>query len=232
MAEFDPYASSYDATINRALIGTGAKASYFQHYRAQYLCSRLTLREGSRILDYGCGTGNLSARLLAARPDLVIDGFDPSVKSISAVPNLLRDRGVFTNNPRELDGAYDYTIMAMVMHHIVPAERGDVLATIRELMTPAGQLAIFEHNPANPLTRRIVDRCSFDKDAVLVRPAEARDLVKNGGLSPIRQDYLGFFPPLLGRLDRFLARCPLGVQYVLVALRDDRVLYPSLVSGD
>ena len=216
---FDPYASSYDATVDQALAGTGVKASYFSGYRARYLCKRLGLKETSKILDFGCGTGNLSAQLRLVLPGLHIDGFDPSAESINVISSSLRDRGVFSSDLTDLGSAYDLIVMAMVMHHIESPERVGVLQQIREMLADNGRLAIFEHNPANPLTRRIVDRCPFDDDAVLLGPREATSLVEEAGLRFVRRDYLGFFPPFLGGLDRFLAACPLGVQYVVVSAR-------------
>jgi SAM-dependent methyltransferase len=219
---FDPYATSYIATVDQALAGTGVKASYFSRYRARYLCSSLELAGTSKILDYGCGTGNLSAQLLTALPELRIDGYDPSSQSIGAVPQSLQDQGIFSSDLKDLGGGYDVIVMAMVMHHVVPAQRVGVLQKIRGMMASNGRLVIFEHNPVNPLTRRIVDRCPFDADAVLLGPAEAADLVQAAGLQHVRRDYLGFFPPILGRLDRFLRACPWGVQYVLVSARAPR----------
>ena len=33
-----------------------------------------------------------------------------------------------------------------------------------------GQLIIFEHNPLNPITRKIVKECEYDEDAILLTP--------------------------------------------------------------
>jgi SAM-dependent methyltransferase len=218
-AEFDPYASSYDETIDQALSGTGVSASYFPRYRVGYIRSHLSLPDRSRVLDYGCGTGNLSAELHAAMPGLCIDGFDPSDESIKKIPEALHKRGVFSSSVSAIGSQYDCIILSMVLHHILPAERPKTLNGLRGLLADGGYFVIFEHNPINPITRRIVDRCPFDADAVLVKRAEASALLEETGFQLLQRDYLTFFPPLLGRLDRFLSWCPLGAQYAVVSAR-------------
>ena len=54
------------------------------------------------------------------------------------------------------------------------------------VLRPGGIAAIFEHNPLNPLTRRVVSNCVFDEDAVLLRRRRARGLLRQAGLVPVR----------------------------------------------
>ena len=218
-AAFDPYAKTYDETVDKALAGTGTRAAYFPRYRARYLFSRLRFASGARVLDYGCGTGNLSAELQAMGPRVQIDGYDPSEESIARVPEDLRNRGIFTCEMSALAGEYDYILLSMVLHHITPKERNGTLVALRERLAGDGHIIIFEHNPANPLTRRIVDKCPFDEDAVLVRSVEAGALLDAAGFRRLRLDFMGFFPPPLGGLDRFFTWCPWGAQYAVTAAK-------------
>ena len=110
--------------------------------------------------------------------------------------------------------------VANVFHHVPPAERVKVMRQVAGLLAPGGRLFFFEHNPFNPLTRWVVSRCEFDEDAILLRPAESRSLVRDAGLECARLGYLLFFPPKLGalvRLERALAWLPAGAQYCLEA---------------
>ena len=65
------------------------------------------------------------------------------------------------------------------------------------LLAPKGRLLVFEHNPA---TRWVVSRCPFDTGAVLLRPAEMADLMRQAGLRGIGQNYIVFFPAALSFL--------------------------------
>ena len=81
---------------------------------------------------------------------------------------------------------------------------------------------VFEHNPYNPVTRRAVQQCPFDDDAILLSPREVRRLLAGAALSGVQQDYVLFFPRPLARLrplEPWLKRCPLGAQTLTLGVR-------------
>jgi hypothetical protein len=81
-------------------------------------------------------------------------------------------------------------------------------------------LVIFEHNPANPVTRWVVERCPFDHDAILLPPSETCDYARAAGLRVLRRDYIVFMPrPLawLRPMEPWLAWLPAGAQYAMSA---------------
>jgi hypothetical protein len=91
---------------------------------------------------------------------------------------------------------------------------------LHRVTRPGGLIAIFEHNPLNPLTRHAVNSCDLDAGVVLVRGGTAVTLLREAGATDVvRSDYL--FTPLGGTLgrsaDRALAWLPLGGQYVVSA---------------
>ena len=85
-------------------------------------------------------------------------------------------------------------------------------------------MAVFEHNPLNPLTRLVVARCEFDEGVQLLPTREVRDLLAEAGLQPIERRYILFFPwraSFLQRLEARLAALPLGAQHLTAARRSD-----------
>lgn len=216
-AAFDTFAGCYEATVDKSLSGTGMQASYFSKYRARYVRAHVHLSASARVLDYGCGTGNLAGELISADPNLHVDGYDPAAKCIDMVPEGVRSRGVFSCDMAEMAPQYDCIVLSMVLHHIGSADRAETLRGVGGLLAPEGQLLIFEHNPRNPLTRRVVGRCPFDRDAELVAPAELDSLLGASGLRRRRLDYLVFLPPPLGRYDHLLSWCRFGAQYAAIA---------------
>jgi len=79
---------------------------------------------------------------------------------------------------------------------------------------------VFEHNPYNPLTVRIVNRCPFDEHARLVRGGVMKQRVMAAGFSAATIRYRVFFPHalrVLRPLERALAWLPLGGQYYVLA---------------
>jgi len=81
-------------------------------------------------------------------------------------------------------------------------------------------VAIFEHNPLNPLTVHAVNTCPFDENAKLIFARDlARRLRDAGWATPLIQ-YNLFFPrrlALLRPFERRLGWLPIGAQYAAIA---------------
>jgi hypothetical protein len=90
------------------------------------------------------------------------------------------------------------------------------------VLSKDGYFFIFEHNPFNPLTLKIVNDCPFDKDACLVSAvASSRLLRKAGFVSKFR--FIIFFPNFIRNkelLEKFLWWLPLGGQYYTVSKKE------------
>lgn len=129
-------------------------------------------------------------------------------------------------------GSFDLVFAVCVLHHVAPgAERDALVGEMARLARPGGLVAIWEHNPWNPLTRRVVARCPFDRDAVLLSPGEARRLLRRAGLTRVESRY-GLFFPWRGRgwrrAERLLAQVPLGAQFVAMGIKPRATLLASL----
>jgi len=217
--QFDQFAGNYKRVLDASVAASGEDSAYFAEYKAVYLARVLGAGFAGKILDFGCGVGLLSGFLRKHLPAARLDGFDVSRESIARMDPELVGPGVFTSEPGPLGEDYDLIVMANVMHHVLPQQR---MVTIRELtnrLAAHGKLAIIEHNPSNPLTRRTVDRCPFDKDAVLLPLAETQSLLESARLNPVRRDYIVFMPhmfSLLRPLEPWLSWLPLGAQYAVL----------------
>jgi 2-polyprenyl-3-methyl-5-hydroxy-6-metoxy-1,4-benzoquinol methylase len=222
VAEFDQFASNYKAVLDRSVALAGESSEYFTAYKAAYIERLLGTSARTKILDFGCGVGALSAELARHRPGDEIHGYDVSTESLDQVEAALRDRGTFTAKLDELHRDYDLIVVANVMHHIPVAVRQATINDLAARLAANGRLLVIEHNPLNPLTRWVVAHCDFDDDAVLLWPRETRKYLLQAGLVAPNRDYLVFFPKALSalrRLETFLAWCPAGAQYALAARR-------------
>jgi SAM-dependent methyltransferase len=218
---FDRFARDYERHLDRSISVSGEGSEYFTEYKARYLAALLPPGFGGKILDFGCGAGLLARFLRQAIPKAVIYGYDESAEMTREARRRL-DSGVFTTDRGELGSDYDLIVAANVLHHVDRDGRAAVVAEMRERLGPAGRLAIFEHNPVNPLTRWAVSRCPFDQGVQLLPPAETRRYLTGAGLGSIRVEYIVFFPRALGWCRRWEPRlwwCPLGAQYVALAWR-------------
>ena len=217
---FDRFASDYRQMLDQSLAVSGQDSSYFAEYKARYLRRLLSPELSGKALDFGCGIGLLSGFLKRHLPAIQLDGFDVSQDSIRKVESGLTVQGTFTCDWSQLARDYQLIVISNVMHHIPPQQRRDVIHELADRLKPGGLLAIFEHNPANPVTRWVVDHCPFDDDATLLPPAETREYVNDAQLSMKRCDYIVFLPHFLAWLrfvEPWLFWLPMGAQYVIVA---------------
>ena len=81
-------------------------------------------------------------------------------------------------------------------------------------------MAIFEHNPLNPVSRYIVATCPFDENAVLIPGPRFAERQRRAGFREVDVAYTGFFPGALRGLrpiEPLLRWLPLGAQYYTFA---------------
>lgn len=214
---FDRFAPRYDSILRRSLSLSGEGPAYFADYKLRCLERWLGRGYGEPVLDFGCGVGTLTARLAAAFPQ--VHGYDSSGESI----RLARQRVPCTFHAEESsipDSHFGLVVLANVLHHVAPADRQDLLRRLaRKLRQGSGRLAVFEHNPLNPLTRRVVSRCELDANARLLWPWQLTRLLRRSGFASIRCRAIVFFPKALAplrRLEPGLFWLPLGAQLMAV----------------
>jgi SAM-dependent methyltransferase len=217
--KFDGYAHSYEAMHTASVVASGEGPAYF----AEYKVARM-LREGlgpeARVLDYGCGVGNVLVPLSDAFRE--VHGFDPSGESLQVAAQRAPHAVLHQDIGGAPDGYFDAVVLSGVLHHVVPGERANTIELATSKLAPRGKLFIFEHNPFNPLTRRVVATCPFDDDAILLWPWQARAALRRPLLSEVRLDYIVFFPRALAFLRNFeplLHWLPLGAQVMVVGTR-------------
>jgi ubiquinone/menaquinone biosynthesis C-methylase UbiE len=221
---FDHYSRTYDAAVNSALAFSGLTVDFFTRVKTEYLLDVMRgapqTGDGLALLDVGCGIGNNHA-LLAGKVGRLV-GIDVSPQCIAvarerqpALEYALYD-GIHVPYP---NAAFDGAFAINVLHHVAPAQRLALMAEIRRVLKPTGVVAVFEHNPLNPLTMRVVNRCEFDKDAVLLRRQESEALLREAGFAAVATRFILTIPaagPALRRVDRVFARLPFGAQYYTV----------------
>lgn len=227
--EFDAHADSYRHTLDRALAIGGGDSVY---YAERKFAALKAFQRGyshaapASILDFGCGTGTNLPFLRALFPDAELYGVDVSHRSL----DVAGERQVCRCQLTAYDGVtlpfnasiFDMVVVSNVLHHIEPSCRASTLEEIARCLRPGGLLAIFEHNPFNPLTRKVVRDCPFDAGVTLVRPREIKSVLGAQGYEVATFWNIIFFPAALKKLNAVehqLRWIPLGAQYALFAKR-------------
>jgi ubiquinone/menaquinone biosynthesis C-methylase UbiE len=226
-AEFDHFASSYDQLLDDPLrIGFASGPLHF--CRRKWLVLDRMLRsigrrpESMAWLDVGCGRGEFLE--LAGSHFATAAGCDPSGGMLSL------GRAFVAHNqphPTELpfpSRSFDLVTAVCVYHHVPVNSRSALTTEIRRVLSPGGLFCIIEHNPYNPVTRVIVNRCPVDAEAKLLSLNTAAGLVSASGLRPIASEYFLYLPERcfqkLSRVESLLRRVMLGGQYALLCHSD------------
>lgn len=128
--------------LNR-LLGVGAV-----HRR---LLDQAGLRPGQRVLEIGCGTGNLLLAAKRAQPAAVLVGLDPDLAALARASRKARRRGLTVQLDRghadELpyaDGSVDVVLSAFMLHHVPAGERERAVREVRRVLRPGGALHLVD----------------------------------------------------------------------------------------
>lgn len=229
-AEFDRFADEYDAMHRENIRASGESPEFFARYKVEDMVSvwnqRNPIQSVSQILDFGGGIGASSAHLSELFPEADIKLADVSSRSLEIaaareVPRL--ETVLFDGSTLPMDDSvFDTAIAACVFHHIPEQQHVELMSEIHRVMRPGGIFFIFEHNPWNPLTRRAVDTCPFDENAVLITGPEVCRRMRAAGFRHVDLAWRIFIPGIFRALrpaERFLEWLPLGAQYRAAGIR-------------
>jgi SAM-dependent methyltransferase len=222
--DFDHFAGDYEAELAAATAFAGADPIVYTKAKADLLLETVRAHFGTAqvtALDVGCGPGHIHSMLA---PHLrALHGCDPATALLEearqANPGVVYAALEGGTLPYD-DDAFDLAFTICVLHHVPPAERPAFVGQLARVVRPGGLVAVIEHNRLNPGTRRVVDTCSFDEDAVLLAGRETRRRLRSAGLHSIRTRYFLLAPwrnPVVRAVERVTGRLPLGAQYLTTA---------------
>ena len=227
-SEFDEFAENYDAALNQGLKFTGESRTFFAEGRMRWLARRLAQMDfrPRAALDFGCGTGGSLPFFFKHLGVSRVVATDLSAASLGEArrehPGLAVEFQPLNQfiPPGDLDLAF----CNGVFHHIPLAERPKAAVQMYDALRPGGLLAFWENNPWNPVTRFMMKRVPFDRDAILVWPRRARGLLRRSGFEVARTDFMFIFPAMLGSLrvlEPWLVGFPFGGQYLVLARKPE-----------
>ena len=109
------------------------------------------IRAGHRVLEIGCGTGNLALMVKRLHPGAEVVGLDPDPKALArarrkAESESLRmglDRGFAQDLPYP-DASFDRVLSAFMFHHLDPEAKQATLREVRRVLEPGGTLHLLD----------------------------------------------------------------------------------------
>jgi len=115
----------------------------------QEMITAAGLRAGHRVLDVGCGTGNLLRATGKRHRDVELFGVDPDLKMLARAERKFRrggltvrlDRGFAQELPHP-DDSFDRVFSSLMLHHLDSASKDEMLAEVRRVLKPGGLLVL------------------------------------------------------------------------------------------
>jgi len=226
-SEFDPIADSYANLVSRSVAFSGRDTDHFARRKADVLIRLAARRAGKptnlRALDVGCGVGMTDRYLVPHLGELHgVDTASQAVERAAATNPTAHYRSYNGSHLPYADSDFDVVFAICVLHHVPPPQWDAFAREMARVVRPGGLVAIFEHNPRNPLTRLAVSRCEFDEDAVLLSRRRSAQVLEAAGLAVIERRYIIFSPfggNKVERMEAGLAWLPIGAQHYVAGQR-------------
>jgi ubiquinone/menaquinone biosynthesis C-methylase UbiE len=116
----------------------------------QALIGQAELADGHRVLEIGCGTGNLAIRAKKTHPLIDVIGSDPDPLAIKRAMRKARqlkgirfERGYAQRLPY-LDGEFDRVLSSMMLHHLDSDAKTAAASEIFRVLRPGGRLHLVD----------------------------------------------------------------------------------------
>ncbi|MCE5324850.1 MAG: class I SAM-dependent methyltransferase [Planctomycetaceae bacterium] len=227
MSNSNDYSDGYCQRVQASQAFIGNRHQFFIRLKAEHFLDLSSRHVGDpaklKILDFGCGIG-LAAAVLAEKV-AQYHGIDISQSGIERARAAVPQGQFISYEGKTLpyrDNAFDAAFSMCVFHHIPPQQWTGAAGELMRVVRPGGLVALFDHNPWNPLTRLAVARCDFDQDATLLRAGKAEELLRGGDCRIVQKRFI-LLTPFDGKLWRWLdfslGNLPLGAQYCIAATR-------------
>jgi ubiquinone/menaquinone biosynthesis C-methylase UbiE len=117
------------------------------HRTYDRLIAQAGLADGMRVLEIGCGTGNVLARARKAHPGVELIGSDPDPSALERARRKLPGTRLDVVYAQELpyaDGEFDRVLSSAMLHHLDAATKPLALAEVFRVLRPGGHLHLVD----------------------------------------------------------------------------------------
>ncbi len=158
------------------------------------LLGQAGIRPGQRVLEIGCGTGNLLLMAKQAQPAATVVGVDPDLTALARASRKARRRGLAVQLDRgyadELpyaDRSVDVVLSSFMLHHVPADQRAPAAQEVRRVLRPGGALHLVDIDGAADPAHAWIARRAHPHGPSPEDPGDGiLDLLRRAGLADVR----------------------------------------------
>ena len=173
--------------------------------RCDLLISQMAVEPHKRVLEIGCGRGEI-ARRIGAKTAMQVLGIDRSSAFVSEARSHATESNVAFEVMDFMDAddlrgrSFDYVVGNGILHHLYHQLDG-ALAAMRSMLTAGGKVIFLEPNLHNPYVYliftqpRLRRRARLEPDEMAFSRRFALDRLRDAGFRDARVEYRDFLLP-------------------------------------
>ncbi len=203
----------------------GKSHRYFIRVKCEELLR--TLRKFSytqeEVLDLGCGRGE-AEEILCKHFDGItaIDSSEGMIHEAKGknIPNCNFILADVLKLPFP-DKYFDLVFSFCLFHHLPQNKWQPAIEEAVRVSKKSAILVTFEHNPRNPITRRVVSKSPIDEGVIALSLSQMEELYQKANIQIFEKRSIIFFPRFLSflrPLESLLSKIPYGGQYCIAGL--------------
>ena len=184
----DPVVAEYARAAERY----DEKWAFYVEATTRETLRRLPMTPGSRVLDVGCGTGELLRRLRAKYPEAILAGLDPVPEMLAVARDKLSGREDlrigYADSLPWASGTFDAVVSCNMFHYI--SHPIQALKEMARVLRPSGVIVLTDWCDDYLACRvcnlylRLTNRAFYKT----YREAECRDLLQRAGFTDVKLD--------------------------------------------
>jgi ubiquinone/menaquinone biosynthesis C-methylase UbiE len=184
-----------------------------QRVRARLL-DAAQVQPGERVLDLGCGTGELTLALKRRQPAAHVFGLDPDPKALALAQQKGRAAGCEIEWQQGYAGrapfpahSFDRVVSSLVIHHLESAQKREAFGDVRRLLRAGGWFHVLDFGPPHGGIERVLS-AAFHRGQHLGDNLSGRlpGWLREAGFADVRE--VESLRTLFGRLSLYSGRAP------------------------